>query len=349
MNIGLIDGKWMPHVQVRRQKHPELVEVIDRSPTAILQTPDSRFGRSRNGHCVLLEGNELAITGEVLEGGTYTLYTRIWMGVTPPKGAQPGYCAVVGEEFDGEFGPKQRRLFVLDEGVCIDGDPSMALIPDLLEAVSALKDIYFPVHERESAADSTGGDRRLCIDPRDETFLEEMMKLKWGIIGYFDEEDGVGDTYLKERFPFWASRDRVAPVFKAPYADDEDYLVKAVESLLSRGLLHHHTCCEILSEGQYRTPLKALGLVCLALQTYDWQEQLADPREFDGYPVEDPTVPHEEVAKRLLERKVMGLMYLVGSHQQRRLLEREGRSGFLKVVADMTGMDEELLRAKLPA
>lgn len=332
------------HVQVRRRKEPELVEVIDRSPEAIKAHPETRFGRMKNQHLALLETDEDPGVGDIILGGTYSLYTRIWMGITPPKGAQPGYCAVVGEEFDGDFGPKQRRLFVLDEGVCLTGDPTVALIPDLMEAACALKDIYFPVHERESDQKSTGGDRRLCHNPGDQQFIVELLKMKWCISTYPDEDE-VPDHILRERQPFYASRDRIAPLFEAPYAHDEDYTIKAVESLFSRNLLHHHQCCEILAEGQYRTPLRAIGLVCLALQTYDWHETMVDDLDYDGYPSEDIAPNADRSARDLLEGKIIGLLMLTGDAETRRKLQNQGRQGFLEVVQGMTGMsDEEIAR-----
>jgi len=334
------DGYWRSYVQVRRQTNPELVEVIERSLGALEAYPDTVFWREPSGRLWLHEGADPVPHGDPVQGGSYALYTRIYLGVTPPTGHEPGYCAVVGELFDDSFEPHQRPLFALDEGVCFpDVDPSMALVPDLLEATCALKDIYLPAHEREGSS-GLGGDRRLILNPGHAQFLEELRKTQHGICAYPEEED-VPDGRMAERFPFFASRDRIAPLYEPPYREDEDYGLKVVEAMMSRTdrkgrpMLRHHACCEVLRTSQYRTPLRALSLCCLSLQTYDWTEALEGRFDYDGYERDDEKERPESGARNAERRRdalLMGLLYQASDTRDRAVLEKEGLKAYLKAV-----------------
>lgn len=351
MNIYRNDkGVWRSYVQARRETNPELVQIIDRSPGAVQEYPDTRFWKDGSGRLRLLEDGQPPPRGAVILGGSYTLYTRIYLGLTPPVGHEPGYCAVVGELFDQTFEPRARPLLVLDEGSCFpDVDPSMALIPDLMEAACALKDLYLPAHEREGS-DGLGGDRRMIVNPGHKQFLEELRKVQHGLCGYVDEED-MPDGEIKKRFPFFASRDRIAPLYEPPYKEDEDYGIKAVEAMANREdhegrpMLRHHRCCSIFAGGQYRTPLRAVALCVLSLQTYQWTEALEGRFDYDGYERED-----EEKAKRRSGRErraeakrnmmLEGILYMASDLRDRALLARSGREAYLKAagIEDLAAM-----------
>ena len=339
------DGKWKSYVYVRREENPELVSVVDRNPKAIEESPDTRFWKDPFGRLRLLDDGQPPPRGEVVLGGSYTLYTRIYLGVVPPKGYQPGYCAVLGEKFDRSFEPHPRPLFQLDEGVCFpDVDPSMALIHDLLAATCALKDLYLPAHEKPNST-SLGGDRRLIVNPGHEQFYQELIQQKHGICTY-PGEDEVQDAQLEAKHPFFASRDRTGPLYEPPYREDEDYGRKVVESLVNRvgddgePMLKHHSCCEVLKTGQYVTPLQAQALCCLSLQTYDWVEVLEGRFDYDGYEI-DETPKQEKWERRLeMEREHMlnGILYMASDLRDKALLENEGLKGYRKAV----GVDFEL-------
>jgi hypothetical protein len=317
-------GKLQPYVQVRRQGAPPLIEVIDRNPEAVAAYPLTRFGMDQHNKLVLLSPGDDPIKGEVVMGGAYSLYTRIWFGVSPPFGSEPGYCAVVGEEFDKSFAPKQRRLFQLDEGVIIEGDPAMALLPEMMEAVCALKDIYMPSDRNPLG----GGDNRIWIDPTNEQFYRDLLDSWWGIASYADE---LSEDLLKARYPFFASTERVGSVVVAPFAATTggfaDYAIKTVDSLFARGLLHHHKCCSVWKDGQYRTPHKALGLACVALQTYRWSEIYEDQRDFDGYDEEKPPQALLD-AKVEEEERFVAMIHACSDPVLRREIEKKGTKGF---------------------
>ena len=331
-------GKWQSHVQVRRETNPELVSVIDRNPKAIEEHPDTQFWRDPYGRLRPLDA-ESQPSGEIVLGGAYSLYTRIYLGATPPVGYEPGFCAVVAEKFDGSFEPHQRPLVVLDEGVCYpDVDTSMALIPDLLEATAALKDIYLPSHEREDST-GTGADRRLIVRPEHEEFLAELAKSRHGICNYPDDTE-VPEGKMAERWPFFASRDRIAPLCPPPYKTDEDYGIKMVESMVNRNdrrgrpMISYHTCCQVLRTSQYRTPLRAIALCCLTMQTYDWTEALEGKWDWDGYEIEQTpqNTARQRATKQEAVDRLMGTFYMASDAHGRSLIERRGRKGFLEAL-----------------
>lgn len=370
MNIFMgDDGKWQSHVFVRRETNPELVTVIDRSPGAVEAHPDTRFWRNPYGQLRLLDDDQHPHQGNIVTGGSYTAYTRIYMGIVPPAGHEPGYCAVVGEQFDGDFEPKHRRLFVLDEGVCFPNvEPSQALIQDLMEVTQALKNIYLPGQDVDESTDilspselallestnrepttGIGGDRRLIVNSANKQFLEELRKPQHGISCYPDEED-LQRGRAVERYPFFASYDRIAPLYEPPYAEDEEYAMKMVTTLMNRFdddgtlMLRHHDCCEVLATGQYQTPLRALAMCCLSLQTYDWTEALEGRFDYDGYENEDEQEieSSEKRSSRARQNYIEGLFYLATDARDRSLVEKAGIKGFLKAIGQpdlMPGRD----------
>ena len=276
------DGRLQAHVQVRSlpitegKDEPRLYRVVDRSPAAMAEFPDTRFGVTAAGHWERPQDKVQYVA--YLQGGTIRRYTRIWLGVAPPKGSDPGYCAVVGEEFDGQFRAAQRKLFLLDEAYALDVDASQALLPDLFAAVAAAKDIYQA--------------KLLYLDPREEQFLHDLQQLRWGIIGY---EADLTDDALRVRFPFFVRRGRVTTPVPAPYGDDEDYGRRVVDSMFGRGLLYNHPSCAMFKSRAYLTPHRALSLVCLAMQAWDWNTVIGEEQPSDGY--EEP--PDEEDAEEM--------------------------------------------------
>lgn len=353
-------GPWQSYAYVRRETNPELVVVIDRSPGAIELNPDTRFAVDVYGRMRLLEPKQTPRRGSLVVGGSYTAYTRIYMGIVPPAGHEPGYTAVVGELFDGTFEPKQRSLFVIDEGVCFpDVDPSEALLSDLMRATCALKDIYLPGQEvdestdgmtddelallemtHRAAASGLGGDRRLIINSGHPLFLEELRKIQYGITSYPDEED-LPEGRTRARYPFFVSRDRIAPLYEPPWMEDEEYGMKTVTTMMNREdentgkkMLRHHECCEVLAAAQYKTPLRAVAMCCLTLQTYDWHEALEGRYDYDGYQVdeEETTTSRETRMERQRTQLIDGLLYMASDNRDRYLIEKEGVKGYLKAI-----------------
>ncbi len=59
---------------------------------------------------------------EIDEGEGPILYTRVWMGMVPPKGLEPGYACVVGEVYDDDPRQKPRPKILLDEAQALNPD-----------------------------------------------------------------------------------------------------------------------------------------------------------------------------------------------------------------------------------
>jgi len=315
MNAAQDDnGNWKSYVHAKRKDDPELWEVIDRNPAAIKRYPNTRFGRDKHGRLYkAAPGKEVR---REVRGGSYSLYTRIWAAISPRDGLQPGYCAVVGEVHDGDFLPKLRNFVLIDEGVTMTDNPSLALHPDLFEATSALKDIY--------AFD------RLYVDHRNEAFVTEINKAQWGISAYSDE-DLMTDNDLKRAFPFFRHRDHRAHPMEPPYPSHDDRDFATVDALFARDRLRVHKCCETFRFGQYRTPHRALAMACTALQFWDWTEILRDMEPYDGYESAVPTA--EELSEEeQLQHELDDFTWMVSDDRTRRALEESEREGYQKAV-----------------
>lgn len=266
------EGILTSYVQVYRSRDPELHRVIDRSPAAIAARPDLRYGVTDIGRWELPRPGK--VYPDYVQGGTMTLYTRIWLGVAPPKGADPGYCAVLGEVFDGQYRAKQRALYLLDEACCLEGDPGSAILPDFFAAIAAAKDIYLANH--------------LYLPPQSEQFLIDLQRPQWGITGYED----LQEDELRRDFPFFRHLGVIASPLLAPYGDDEEYGRRHVDALLQRGLLRHHEICTVFKSRAYQTPHRALALVALAMQAWNWNTVIGEREPKDGYPL--PKIEEEE-------------------------------------------------------
>ena len=298
-----------------------MVEVIDRSPGAVELYPQSRFGIDSRGYYRYLQDRPNSYPGAVVKGGSFSLYTRVWMGVWPPRRSEPGYCAVVGEQWDGKFSSRDRPYTLLDEGVGLETGPSEALLPDLFDAVCALKDIY--------KVDS------IYVPPNEPQFLSDLQRTRWGICSY-PPEDEVSERELREVHPFFVSRGRIGPPIEAPYADDEEQVFRTMQALLSRNKIQVNQVCQIFLEDRYRAPFLASALATNAMQSVDWNERLGDQIDYDGYPMEPPTEEEEEHR----EDWMIYLQDLVEAHSDSTTRERLAQGGWASFVQPRGGWDD---------
>jgi len=309
------DGKWKSHVHVTRRDDPEIWEVIDRNPAAIERYPDTKFGVDPHGR--LYRAGKGRPLRRVVKGGSYSLYTRIWMAITPKDGLQPGYCAVVGEVHeDDNFSPKLRDYVLLDEAVTMGDNPSLALHPDLFEATAALKDIYSP--------------GRIFLDFKKEEFLTEIQKSQWGIRAY-PEEDAISVRDLKKQHPFFRSREHIAVPVEAPYSGNDEWDFSTVDALFARNRLRVHRCCETFRFGQYRTPHRALAMACSALMFWDWTEILREQETYDGYESGVPT-KEELDEEEVLTQEIEDFTWMVTDDRGRRDLDAKHLEGYREAV-----------------
>lgn len=295
MNIDEDTGK--AHVQVRRRGAPELFEVIDRSPAACAQEPETTFGIDPRGYWH--RPRPQIHFKQQVQGGTFANYTRIWMAATPPVGLDPGYACVVGEVFDGHMRAQERKLYLLDE--CAD-----AILQRLFRKIAALKDIYWPT--------------QLLVDPKHEQFCSDLIKARWCISHYPDEEE-VPDDEVRQHNPHFVSRERIASLGDVPYKEDDEWGFIVVDTLFSEGIFSHHECCQIFAESQYQTPHRAVAICLLGMMTYEWTEEMNDQQDHDGYDLLED-IPEEGDEMEAHEAAAVAMLYAVGDTMDRRALER---------------------------
>lgn len=295
-------GVVQPHIQVRLRKRSGLLEVIDRSPSAVAQRPDALFGVDDRGQWTLPARSRHA--ARFVQGGVWSLYTRLWMAIAPPEGTDPGYACVVGERYSGQIHAIQRPLYLLDE-------TASALLPDLFLGAAALKDLYL--------AD------RLFYDPRNERFAADLQRSRWGLCAYPQEAEWP-DVELRKLHPHYANRDRIVSPCEPPYVPDDDWGRVQVDALLAKGLLGHHPCTEVFANEPYRTPHRALSMVVMALQAFDWGDRLEAIVRYDGYEQPEEAEARERDEDGEATARAAALLYAVGDQDMRtRVLEaRQG-------------------------
>ena len=114
---------------------------------------------------------------EIDEGDGAVLYTRVWIGMVPPKGLEPGYACVVGEVFDDDPRQKPRPKILLDE--------AQALSPDDWDkdTVDRYRDLFYTdiegpdgVVEATKASNPTLHDLRIAA-----VALKDLYKGEMGI------------------------------------------------------------------------------------------------------------------------------------------------------------------------
>ena len=324
------------HVQTRIRQPLGLIEVIDRNPQAVEQYPDTTFLRDHHG---LLQRTDGGAMGEEVKGGVYSLFTRIWLGLAPPTGREPGYGAVVGEVYEtglprGEaLQARLRPVFLLDE--CHD-----FLMPRLLRSVTNLKDIWCPYLDRADLAEER---RRhdpyyqILVWPQDE-LLEDVNRPHHGLSCYPYEED-LSDSQCKQRWPHFCSRNHVVGAVFPPYKEDPERLHAVVDALQAEktdtGLemfgVHH--LCKAWSEGQWKTPHMAVSMVCAAFQRWDWAERVNPDAISDGYPT--PTIEEDEEAyyeALLADEEGEAVLYSCLGAYDRSVLEAGGMDAYRRLI-----------------
>lgn len=325
------------NIQARVRQPLGLIEVIDRCPSALEAYPDTRFLCDQHG--LFVRASDQGADGEEVIGGGYSLFTRIWLGLAPPTGREPGYCAVVGEVFetgmarDLALQAKLRPVFVLDE--CHD-----YLMPRLLKHVADLKDIYCPYVDRyDKATDPRRHDPfyQLLIWPQDE-LLEDVQRQHYGITCYPYEED-LSDEQAKRRWPGFRSRHHVLPAIFPPYKEDPERLYAVVDALQNEKneagveMFGAHRICAAWHEGHWQTPHMAVAMVCAAFQRWDWTERVNLDAINDGYPIpteEEDTADYLQMLEQDAEWEAF--LWSCSDPQVRTVVEEHGLVGYRRLL-----------------
>jgi hypothetical protein len=225
--------------------------------------------------------------------------TRIWMGVVPPESTSvrastgaverkfsPGYACVVGEVYDRDPMQKERERIILDEGVCLDpadftlearnlygirpDERKNATLTSLRQAVVALKDLWLP-------------EKIMC--PQDNDRFYRFIQNTEGLWNY---DSRYGDHYYKERMPFFVSRRWLSYGVVQVKAEDREYNMHLVDSLLSQNRLIFYDDLTLFYDEKLHTSYRAAGMVLAEMQLFDMTYAVRDYEIGDGYAVENP-------------------------------------------------------------
>lgn len=248
-------------------------------------------------------------------------FTRIWMGIVGPAGREPGYACVVGEVFDGDIRQKARKKILLDEAQAlapgdlsepdraryrdllyarkIEDDGSERDVPkadhptldDLRLACAALKDLYWYDFRK-----SDGGRLLAWTTPGEPQFAQFMRATEGLAAPYPPKQD---PEQLRAWHPFFVDGSALTAIAdEVPFGEDPDYSRQLVESLLARDDLGVNEHCRLFDDARLEHPVRAVGLVCAAMQAVDWSWVQKAYQESDGYEEMDMT----EARRKEMER-----------------------------------------------
>lgn len=228
---------------------------------------------------------------EIYEGDEWQVFTRVWMGIVPPHGTEAGYACVVGEVYDDDPRQKPRPKILLDEG--------QALHPDDWdgEIVEYYEDLFYTEIDGENIAKHTNPtlhDLRMVSVALKDLYQVDMgwtlpahppftqfLRSTEGLCLYDSDIDP--ETY-KQWFPTYRSSDNVLSIMdEPPMGDDQEYGKQLVETLLARNELQVNEHCKLFQNSHLSHPVRAVGLVCAAMQVWDWTFAIRDIEEGDGY------------------------------------------------------------------
>ena len=324
-----------PYVQARSRQPLGLVELIDRSPGAIERHPETVFVQDATG--VLLFRNDLQ--GPKVQGGARSLYTRVWMGLMPPQQREPGYVAVVGEEYEAHL-PRFDRLSAHLRPMWILDEAHDVLVPRLLKKAADLKDLYLPYLDRADLASNprrTDADFRLVCWPENELW-EDIQRPTYGLC-VPPSEDDLSDTACKARWSYWQARDHVVPPVLPPYKQDPERLHAILDALMAsrtpdgREMFNAHRCCTVWAEEQWQTPHLAVAMAVAALQRWDWSERINPDLAEDDYPT--PTEEEEEEERRASEAYTEAeevALYMASSAADMAIIETQGLEAYRRII-----------------
>uniref|UniRef100_A0A6M3J0F4 Uncharacterized protein n=1 Tax=viral metagenome TaxID=1070528 RepID=A0A6M3J0F4_9ZZZZ len=248
-------------------------------------------------------------------------YTRVWMGLTPPRKAYPGYACVVGELFDGSWGRHRRPLVLLDEATSL-APMAAPDFEDFSQAVIALKDLYkVPWIYCDSGSH---GDREQTVDTKRNYWYASLQSCHG--LGYYEGED---DEVHRARFPFFESRHRTASLLDPPFVEDEDVCRQKLNALFSHDMLVVRPHCGIFdADTEYQRTGLAIAYCAIAMEYIPWVE---DANQTNRMPTGYELPKREELADarrslRQRNRKKAAVEELFSSPARRSRARRKGRN-----------------------
>ena len=323
-------------IQSRVKQPLGLIEIIDRSEAAIEQYPDTPFVTDEVGilHKVTARG-----IGTPAPGGIYSLFTRMWLGLAPPTGSDPGYCGVVGEVYETDvprievLSDRVRPIFILDEAVD-------HILPRLLRKVATLKDLYCPpIVERpelESKVNRHDPYYQLLI-PDQADLIADLHRLHHGISGYPPD---LSEDQCRKRWPFFKSQNHIASPMHPPYKEDPERLLALIGALQNEKTDTGQEMFGVNADfaagwhsTQWQTPHMAVAMVAAAYQRWDWTERVNIDVLHDGYAIPSKEEEEEERRQALEEdRESEVQMYTLLGKSDQSTIEAEGMAGYRRTL-----------------
>ncbi|MFA6135615.1 MAG: hypothetical protein WC869_16520 [Phycisphaerae bacterium] len=232
------------------------------------------------------------------------LCTRIWMGVVPPDGPEPGYACVLGEMFDPNLEQRQLSILLMDEGIALDpadfsaGEKRRYRIPEnnrdrptkrrLAQAVVALKDIYWP----QMVFVPTTVGSTVDLSQQGSSFTQ-FLRMTDGLIMY---DSSLGYDTSRRWFPFYSSSRRTVDGIREVPHEDRDYNLSLIDSLYeAKTFKVNRKHCKIYLEQKLPNARRCVGMLLAQMELSSPPVRVRTFDFGDGYalPVNDPELEGE--------------------------------------------------------
>jgi len=221
--------------------------------------------------------------------------TRVWMGVVPPDGEDPGYAAVLGEVNDPSQLKDERVVYLLDEGVALDPDDFNEAERDyygirednkrkptkrrLAQAVVALKDLYWPQKCILPPASSVGSDGQLRGDQPAAPWTE-FIRGTDGMVAY---SSTFGGNARLRRHPFFRSAKVTIGAVLEAHREDLGYNLALIEAMYDADLLKIYDHCSIYLDERPATSRRCVGLILSEMELLPVHYMQVPVEERTGY------------------------------------------------------------------
>ena len=234
------------------------------------------------------------------------LLTRIYMGIAPPVGRTPGYCCVVGEEYDGDPMQRDRQKIILDDAYALNPEDfpdeicqrcevtaleyEHPTIYSLQRAAIALKDVYQP--------------EVMIAPPGEPIFLKTLISAEG--LCYYDEEQ---EHHYQDWFPCLRLQYEVGVL--AAKTEDSEQASALIDALFQRGLLMVSPLYQKM-QTQWPAISRAVGLVLLEMQNTDITFEVRQRQKEDGYVALDAS--EQSAYNRQVDEEIAALADALGGH-----------------------------------
>lgn len=232
------------------------------------------------------------------------LCTRIWMGVVPPEGIEPGYACVIGERYDPNLEQRQLKMLLMDEAIALDpadfspGEKRRYQIPEdnrdrptkrrLAQAVVALKDLYWP----QMVIVPPGIGSTADLSQPGASFTH-FLRMTDGLVLY---DESLGYDTPRRWFPFYSSSRRTVDGIREVVHEDREYNLSLIDSMYEAKTLQvNRKHCKMYLDEKRPSARRCVGMVLSQLELSSPPVRVRTFDFGDGYasPVNDPELEAE--------------------------------------------------------